>query len=173
MPVEKLGTHPPRVLIADDNDANRGILSRLLGRRGYSVFEAESGERALDMIDEVAPDMVLLDLNMPDLSGIEILRQIRRTQDSSMLPVIMVTAEHDNEMIARCLGAGANDYVTKPVQWAVLQARIETHLSLHRAHAELLHDRDRLEASIVQRAHLITRIDQVLQHQREQALVKP
>ncbi|HWA01563.1 MAG TPA: response regulator [Caulobacterales bacterium] len=167
MPVATFGTHPPRVLIVDDSEDKRSVLNRLLGRRGYSVFEAHDAQQALAQAARISPDIVLLEVNLPDLSGIETLRRLRKSYDSSTLPVIMVTGEADSTIIAACFSAGANDYVSKPVQWLVLQARIETHLSLHRAHAELLLDRDKLEAAIQRRALMITRIDQVLHAEHE------
>lgn len=144
---------PPRILVVDDVEIDRGILARLLCKRGFAIAQAHSGAAAIEHVENDAPDLVLLDIRMPDLSGVEVLRQLRRNHDACALPIIMVTAEDDSSVVAECLSAGANDYVTKPVQWAILQARIITHLGLHNAHAQLLRDRARLEAVVSARAH--------------------
>lgn len=129
---------PATILVADDSDLNRALFRRLLIRAGHSVIETRDGCETLAEIERCAPDLMLLDLHMPGIAGIEVLRQVRRDHDPAPLPVIIVTADTDVEMAVRCLAAGANDYVTKPVVWSVLRARLETYLSLQRAHAELM-----------------------------------
>jgi DNA-binding response OmpR family regulator len=141
----------PRIVIVDDADADRGALKRLVARRGFVVIETDSGLAALELIARDPPDLVLLDIRRPHLSGLETLFQLRRRYDAGALPVIMVTAEHESMAAAEFLAAGANDFVTKPVQWMVLQARIDTHLELHHAHMQLVRTRERLEAACLAR----------------------
>jgi DNA-binding response OmpR family regulator len=125
----------PRILICDDNEVGRALLRRLLMRRGYLVEEAADGSSAIAAIEESAPDMVLLDLRLPDLDGAEVLRQLRCEHNATELPIIMVSAEDDGEVVAGCLSLGASDYVAKPIHAGLLYARIATHLDLHFASA--------------------------------------
>ena len=128
---EPLEIVTPRILICDDNELGRELLKRMLLRRGYMVEEAADGASAIGAIALCTPDLVLLDLRLPDLEGSEVLRQLRCDHDAVQLPIIIVSAEHDGEIVAGCLSLGACDYVTKPIHAGVLYARIATHLDLH------------------------------------------
>jgi DNA-binding response OmpR family regulator len=132
---EPLQIITPRILVCDDNELGRGLLKRLLVRRGYVVDEAIDGRSTIEAVERWGPDLLLLDLRLPDLDGSEVLRQLRRDHDVNQLPIIMVSAEHDGEVMAGCLFLGACDFVTKPIQAHVLYARIATHLDLHFADA--------------------------------------
>jgi DNA-binding response OmpR family regulator len=128
---EPLQIVTPRILICDDNEMGRALLKRLLTRRGYLVEEAIDGRAAIEAVETCAPDLVLLDLRLPDLDGSEVLRRLRCDHDASELPIIVVSAELDGEVVAGCLALGACDYLTKPIDAAMLYARIATHLDLH------------------------------------------
>jgi diguanylate cyclase (GGDEF)-like protein/PAS domain S-box-containing protein len=117
------------LLIVDDEESNRDMLSRRLQRQGFEVLLAEDGPQALDSIRQQAPDMVLLDIRMPGMSGMEVLQAIREQYSPTQLPVIMVTAEGHSASIVEALQMGANDYITKPVDMPVALARIRTLLS--------------------------------------------
>ena len=117
------------ILVVDDEEANRELLARRLLRNGFDVTCVEDGLRALAAIHEVAFDLVLLDHMMPNLSGAEVLQSLRRTHSSSDLPVIMVTAESDSTRIVEALELGANDYIVKPIDFAVALARMNTQLT--------------------------------------------
>jgi CheY-like chemotaxis protein len=119
---------PPHILVADDSEDNRTLLCRLLTRCGYAVTEVKDGVETLKAVERGAPDLILLDLRMPELDGEEALRVLRRSYNSQVLPIIIVTAENDSNVAVDCLEAGANDYVTKPFAWPVLRARIKTYL---------------------------------------------
>jgi DNA-binding response OmpR family regulator len=121
----------PRILVCDDNEMGRGLLRRMLTRRGYLVEEAIDGESTIQAVEQCPPDLVLLDLRLPDLDGSEVLRQLRGDYNAAELPIIMVSAEHDGEVVAGCLSLGACDYVTKPINVGILRARVTTHLDLH------------------------------------------
>lgn len=136
----------PRIMVVDDVETNRGILRRLVARCGYEVVEADSGYSAIELVTRQPPNLILLDMSMPGFSGLETLAVLRQRYDAAALPIIMVTASHGAEVARECLSAGANDYVTKPVQWPVLQARISTQLGMHTAHMKLMRDKTRLEA---------------------------
>jgi len=118
------------LLVVDDNEMNRDLLARRLRREGYLVDIAEEGYQALDMIRAGRFDLILLDVMMPGLSGLEMLAMIRKTHSLADLPVIMTTAKDQSNDIVEGLQRGANDYVTKPIDMPVLLARIQTHLKL-------------------------------------------
>lgn len=118
------------ILVVDDQEINRDILVRRLSKKGFDMIEADSGQKALDLIANESIDLVLLDVRMPNMDGNEVLEKIRINHSSADLPVIMVTAESDSITMIKSLGLGANDYVTKPVDIPVLLARIENKLRL-------------------------------------------
>ncbi len=117
-----------RILVVDDDPLNRDMLLQRLSRQGYSVSTAEEGDRALELIEAGRYDVVLLDVRMPGMSGLEVLERIRQTLTQDDLPVIMTTAMSESEDMVEALGKGANDYVTKPIDFAVLAARIKKQL---------------------------------------------
>jgi diguanylate cyclase (GGDEF)-like protein len=121
------------LLVVDDEPLNRDVLQRRLARAGYRVVTADSGASALEVVAAQRVDLVLLDVMMPGIDGIETLRRLRRSRALSELPVIMVTAKDSTEDVVEALEAGANDYITKPVDFAVAQARIRTQLTARRA----------------------------------------
>lgn len=117
-----------RLLVVDDNEDNRDMLARRLERRGFVVETADSGEAAIALIDSRPFDLVLLDVMMPGMSGLEVLEQVRRTYPRAELPILMATAKSSSEDVVEALRLGANDYVTKPIDFPVVVARIENHL---------------------------------------------
>jgi diguanylate cyclase (GGDEF)-like protein/PAS domain S-box-containing protein len=112
-------------------------LRRRLELEGYDVQLAEGGPQGLELLDREAVDLVLLDVMMPELNGIQVLRKIRETRTAAELPVIMVTARDDSEEVVEAFRSGANDYVTKPVDLPVALARIGVQISHKRAQAAL------------------------------------
>jgi diguanylate cyclase (GGDEF)-like protein len=121
------------LLLVDDDAMNRDALARRLTRSGYKVLTADSGGAALRMIREGRIDAVLLDVMMPGMSGIETLRQLRQIRSVADLPVIMVTAKDESDDVVEALDLGANDYVTKPIDFAVALARIRAQVTTRRA----------------------------------------
>lgn len=117
-----------RILVVDDAEDNVDLLRRRLERRGYQVVTAMSGQAALDAIEREPIELVLLDVMMPGMNGVEVLQVIRRTRPRDALPVIMATAKSDSADVVEALEKGANDYVTKPIQLEVLLARMRVHL---------------------------------------------
>lgn len=136
-----MSIHARSVLVADDMEANRAVISRRLEKLAYAVTCVDSGPAALAMLRQWQPDVLLLDYMMPQMSGIEVLRDLRANPATRELPVIMVTARAESEAIVEALAAGADDYVTKPIDFEVLTARIETQLA------------KRLDAAHLQRAN--------------------
>ena len=127
--------HAPsaRVLVVDDDLANRESLSRRLARRGYVADTAEDGPSALAAVDAGDYDLVLLDVMMPGMSGLEVLTKLRETRSPVDLPIIMATARDAAENVVEALGLGANDYVTKPLDFPVVLARVATQVELRRS----------------------------------------
>ena len=133
-----------RVLVVDDLPENREVLVRRLIKQGYAVEEATGGRQALERIEAGGIDLVLLDIMMPDVDGLEVLRTVRRVHSLDALPVIMVTARDDASSIVEALEAGASDYVTKPVDALVLLARVRTQVALLAVRRDVHHERQRL-----------------------------
>jgi diguanylate cyclase (GGDEF)-like protein len=113
-----------RILVVDDVADNRDILVRRLVRRGFEAVEADGGQEALRLMLTEDFDVALLDIMMPDLGGNEVLRRIRQSKSDTELPVIMVSAKSQSEDVVESLSLGANDYVTKPIDFSVALARI-------------------------------------------------
>jgi DNA-binding response OmpR family regulator len=122
------------VLVVDDDEMNRDMLSRRLLRHGYAVTVAQDGKQALALVTEHAFDLIVLDVMMPELDGLQVLQTLRKTYSMADLPVIMATARDRTEDVVHALQLGANDYVSKPLDFAVLAARVDTQLTLKRAH---------------------------------------
>jgi len=123
----------PRLLIVDDLEDNRIILQRRFQRRGFEAVAVTSGAEALDILARETFDLVLLDIVMPQMDGFEVLTRIRRIYTASELPVIMVTVKDSSADVVRALKLGASDYVTKPVDFDVAQARVEAHIGRKQA----------------------------------------
>mgnify|MGYP001556226029 CR=1 FL=1 len=137
LPTVNTAQRPPLILIADDTDVSRALLRRMLVRTGFRTLLAEDGAHAIALAEKRRPNMLLLDLRLTDIDGSAVLSHLRDTFDAVTLPIIMVSAEHDGEVIAACLGLGANDFVTKPIHFPTLRARMETHLRVQAARAAL------------------------------------
>jgi diguanylate cyclase (GGDEF)-like protein len=120
------------LLVVDDNELNRDMLSRRLRRHGYDADVAVDGQAALDSIARREYDLVLLDIEMPGMTGLEVLERVRRAQSADDLPIVVVSARHGSESVVEALKLGANDYVTKPVDFPVALARIEVQLERRR-----------------------------------------
>jgi DNA-binding response OmpR family regulator len=138
----------PRMLIVDDVDDNRDIMNRWFRRQGYEVVEAASGAAALALLNHMRFDIVLLDIMMPDMCGIETLKRIRETYTSEHLPVIMVSARADTSDVVNALEQGANDYVTKPINFELAKARVRTQISRKQALETLDRTVTRLTATV-------------------------
>jgi adenylate cyclase len=136
---------PPRILIVDDNETNRCILVARLGAEGYDTAEAEDGERALAVAREAAPDVVLLDVMMPKIDGFEVCRLLKGDPTLGFVPIIMVTARTDSKDVVTGLNAGADEYLTKPIDHAALVARVRSMLRIKELH-------DRVEAQAAELA---------------------
>jgi DNA-binding response OmpR family regulator len=126
-----------KILVADDGRVMRTVITRKLEEKGYAVTAVASGREALDSIEREPVDLLVLDIHMPDMGGLETLHHLRQRYTAIQLPVIMATANDEDEDVIGSFEAGANDFVSKPINFPVLFARMETHLKLKRAMEDL------------------------------------
>ncbi len=150
--------HTAQILIVDDTPANLRLLAEILSTQGYRVRPASSGRLALKSVAAELPDMILLDVTMPDIDGYEVCAELKSNFDSRDIPVIFISALNDTSDKIRGFDAGGVDYITKPFQAEEVLARVNTHLTLrslqkkielqnHQLHQEIL-DRTRFEAEL-------------------------
>lgn len=162
------------ILVVDDNENNRFMLLQHLRRLGFGrISEAADGEQALSLIHETRPDLVLLDVIMPDMDGIAVLEALRREGRLGDLPVLMVSAHDHLDIVVRCIELGAEDYLTKPVRTQMLRARIMAILEKRRLRMielEFLTHFDP-DTHLPNRHALLERIDRLLDAGRRFALV--
>jgi len=135
------------ILVVDDDAISRKILVQLLASAGYNSRECENGTEALELIYAKQPSLLLLDFDMPGLNGAEVLKRLRSDSNPAVaqIPAIMLTGHGSEESEVRCLQDGADDFVTKPINAAVLRARIETQLRLRSMRRQLERQNDELE----------------------------
>ena len=134
-PIEEVSTGPSetaRILVVDDNASNRDLLFRRLSHDGHHVARADSGRRALEVLEVEAFDLILLDLLMPDLNGFEVLERLKADERWHDIPVIMISGLQETDSVIRCIEAGAEDYLAKPFNPVLLRARISACLERKR-----------------------------------------
>jgi adenylate cyclase len=141
---------PPLILIVDDNPANLDILRARLAAHNYQLITAMDGEAALAAAKEKQPDLILLDIMMPKMDGIEVCRRLRVDPSLPFMPVIMVTAKSDSKDVVAGLEAGGDEYLTKPVDHAALVARVKSMLRIKELHDTACEQAARLEAQSAQ-----------------------
>ena len=137
---------PARLLIADDNQQNRELLEAYLGDDGYEIAMACDGQETLDMVQSFGPDLVLLDIMMPRLSGYEVCQQLKDADATQDIPILMVTALNEMGDIERAVEAGCDDFLTKPVNRLELTTRVKSLLRV----GQLTDQRDRLLAYLAE-----------------------
>lgn len=139
------------VLVVDDQMQNIQVVGTVLTREGYEVIPATSGAQALQRVNARLPDLVLLDVVMPEMDGFAVCKRLREHPDTARLPVIFVSAANDTETIVRGLEAGGVDYITKPFNKAELLARVRTQVDLQRARetaARILRERESIVSMV-------------------------
>ena len=158
-----------RILVVDDTPQNVRLLEAILSPRGYDVVGAESGQKALDLIAEQVPDLVLLDIMMPGMDGHEVCRRLRGDPTTSLLPIVMVTASGDQNKV-KALDSGADDFIPKPVNQGELLARVRSllrikvyHDTIQRQAAELVEWNRTLEQRVQQQVTRLERADRLKQ----------
>jgi len=131
-----------RVLIADDNEQNRELLDAYLAEEGYEILMSTDGQETVDVINAQQPDLILLDIMMPKMSGYEVCEQIKANPETRDIPILMVTALNELGDIEKAVKAGCDDFLTKPVSQLELQTRVKSLLRVR----HLANERDRLLA---------------------------
>jgi len=165
---------PARILIVDDHEDNIELLRARLESWGYRTESAMDGATAIRMVEESPPDLMLLDVMMPEIDGIEVARRVKGNANLPFIPIIMQTALDATENKVEGLEAGADDYITKPIDFAELKARLTSMLRIKRLQEELKDANDRLRhmsqtdalTGLDNRRHLEERIDEAFQHAR-------
>jgi len=140
----------PIILVVDDEPAGRNVIESVLLNQGYDLELAANGRDALQKAKALKPDLILLDLMMPEMDGMQVCQRLRSDRELAEVPVVMVTALDDRNMRIACLDAGADDFITKPFDRAELRARVRTITRLNRY--RLLHDRDLITSWIAEKA---------------------
>ncbi|MGH7469479.1 MAG: diguanylate cyclase [Longimicrobiales bacterium] len=146
VPQQRAATDVPgRILVVDDNSDNVEIIATRLRFRGYEVLEATNGRKALERVKQDAPDLILLDVMLPDIDGYEISRRIKGDENLPFIPIILVTARDSTQDKVAGLDAGADDYLTKPINFPELEARVRSMLRIKRLQDELEEKNTELE----------------------------
>jgi len=139
---------PPLILVVDDNPTNVDILQTRLASQNYDILTAADGEAGLVLAREKQPDLILLDIMMPKVDGIEVCRILRADSSLPFMPIIMVTAKTDSKDIVAGLEAGADEYLTKPVDQAALVARVKSMLRIKSLHDTVLEQSSKLKVQL-------------------------
>ena len=129
--------NPARILVVDDNETNRDILITRLERHGYQLLQAADGEEALASAAQHSPDLILLDVEMPKLDGFEVCRRLKKDPAMPFIPIILVTARAASQDVVTGLDAGADEYLTKPIDQAALVARVRSMLRVKALHDQV------------------------------------
>src|ERR1700752_4126069 len=152
---------PEKILVVDDVPVNVKLLADLLSVRGYAVVTAAGGAEALEKIAKEAPSLVLLDVMMPGMSGYDVCRRIRQNTATAMLPVIMVTALDPTQERVKGIEAGADDFLTKPINQPELLARVKSLLRIKLLHEELADWNRTLERRVEQQLAQLDRLERL------------
>ena len=138
-------TPTEKILLVDDNPINLQVLMETLQERGSRLLIAKDGKAALDITRKTMPDLILLDIMMPEMDGYEVCQHLKEDNDTARIPVIFLSAMDRTEDKVSGLKLGAVDYITKPFQPEEVLARVDTHLTIHRLQREVQEQRDQLE----------------------------
>jgi two-component system sensor histidine kinase/response regulator len=130
------GPRPPVTLVVDDDEVVRIFLRASLEKEGHHVVEASGGDEALDLVKAHPPDVILMDILMPGLDGIEICRRLASDPETAQIPVILVTGQRRREIRLEGIAAGARDFLTKPVDMAELRFRVRNAVHMKQMHDE-------------------------------------
>src|SRR5207302_7665801 len=141
---------PPHILVVDDNPVNVDILRTRLAVHGYEILTAADGEEALVVARAKQPDLILLDVMMPKMDGIQVCRELRADSSLPFMPIILVTAKTDSKDVVAGLEAGGDEYLTKPVDQPALVARVKSMLRVKALHDTVQAQAVRLEAQATQ-----------------------
>jgi two-component system, sensor histidine kinase and response regulator len=165
--IEKEHNMNTSILIVDDNPQNLQVLGRLLQECHYDIEFATNGVAALDWLDSRIFDLVLLDINMPEIDGFEVCRKIRKEQKLNNLPIIFLSADNDRESILRGFELGGQDYITKPFDSRELMVRVKTHISLKESRENLEILNRSLEEKVKERTVQLREANEALETMNE------
>ncbi len=149
---------PARLLVVDDTPVNVKLLADLLAAKGYSVVTASAGPEALEKVEKGRPDLVLLDVMMPGMSGYEVCKKLRENPATAMLPVVMVTALDPAQERVKGIEAGADDFLTKPINQQELLARVRSLLRIKELHDQLTEWNQTLERRVQEQVAQLERL---------------
>ncbi len=152
-----------RILVVDDEPVNLQVLSNQLTAEGYLVARASGGQEALDQVASWRPDLILLDVMMPRMSGYEVCHELRRSSSIDELPILFLTARSQSSDLVVGLTAGANDYLPKPISKSELLARVKTHLGLRAVHQELSQLVDERTAQVEEHQRLLRERERLIE----------
>jgi putative two-component system response regulator len=148
---------PKRILVVDDEELNRRLLGTFLKRLGYETDEAGDGAEALEKVKAAPPDLILLDIQMPRLNGIEAARRLKADPASRLIPIVIVSSMSDLEPRVQALEAGVDDFLAKPVERTELRARVQSLLKVKAYNDHLLNYQKELEAAVAKRTEELRR----------------
>ena len=175
---------PACILVVDDHEDNVEVLRARLEARGYRTVTASDGQEALEAVRRDMPDLILLDVMMPNVDGMEVARRIKADRALPYIPIIMQTALDSTEHKVEGLDAGADDYITKPINFAELEARVRSMLRVKALQEEVERQRDELQAlnerlvsisrtdgltGLINRRHLEERLEEQFEHAKRLA----
>jgi putative two-component system response regulator len=140
-----------KILVVDDEDRNLRLLKLLLTSFGYGVLTASNGEEALEKVHDIPPDVILLDIMMPKIDGFEVARQLKREEETKIIPIVMVTALNEVEDRVKALEAGADDFLNKPVDKTELRARVQSLVKVKACNDHMRNYQKELEAEVAKR----------------------
>ncbi|HZT17367.1 MAG TPA: response regulator [Gaiellaceae bacterium] len=165
--------NPPTILVVDDVPANRKLLEAVLARHGYDVVTAADGHGALELVESHRPDLVLLDVLMPGLDGYAVCNRLRASEETAVLPVIMVTSSTGEER-ARAIEAGADDFVVKPLNHRELLARVRSLLRIKQYHDTIVRQAAELaELNATLERRVQEQVDELARLRRLQRFLSP
>lgn len=147
------------ILVVDDDFVNRMILRRILESSGYGVLAAVNGKEAIAWVKSAKPNLILLDIMMPDMDGYEVCRQLKADQDTEGIPVIFITALSDSGNMVKGFNVGAADYISKPINVEEVRARVKTHLKLKTATEALKRYNEELERVVAESSKELIRAE--------------
>ena len=166
-PKETQGNHGARILLVDDQPANLDVLCRLLEANGYKIMLAPSGAVALKSAERALPDLILLDIMMPEMDGFEVCRRLKADEKTREIPVIFITARDIHDDVVAGFEIGAVDYIAKPFNEREVLVRVQTHVRLNHLTRELVQKNRELEEEITQRKALKGQLSMISERETE------
>jgi two-component system sensor histidine kinase/response regulator len=150
------------IMIVDDNPANLRLLEEMLLKEGHEVRSFPLGRLAMAAAAKHPPDLILLDINMPEMNGFEVCERLKSNAELSSIPVIFLSALNETQDKVKAFRSGAVDYISKPFQFEEVQARVETHLKLHELQRALKLQNERLEEAVAVRTRELAKANERL-----------